>query len=101
MLVPRFVLPLHQFLELMIMGEINVGAQFDDKYTTRDDKVALFYRFCYDDSIDFYFYAIYVEGSYCEIEVNSEGDIIRRNAKQEQCMCTYDGVGYVTSRREA
>lgn len=75
------------------MGEINVGAQFGDKYITRDDKVTLFYRFCYDDSIDFYFYVIYVEGSYC--------DIIRRNAKQEQCMCTYDGVGYVTSRREA
>ena len=35
------------------MGEINVGAQFDDKYITRDDKVALFYRFCYDISIDF------------------------------------------------
>ena len=56
------------------MGEINVGAQFDDKYITKDDKVVLFYRFCYDDSIDFYFYVIYVEGSYC--------DIIRRNAKQ-------------------
>ena len=50
------------------MGEINVGTQFDDKYTTRDDKVALFSRhFCYDDSIDFYFYVIYVEGSYCGI----------------------------------
>ena len=75
------------------MGEINMGAQFGDKYITKDDKVALFYRFCYDDSIDFYFYVIYVEDSYC--------DIIRRNAKQEQRMCTYDGVGYVTSRREA
>ena len=67
MLVPRFVLPLHQFLELMIMGEINVGAQFDDKYITKDDKVVLFYRFSYDDSIDFYFYVIYVEVSYCGI----------------------------------
>ena len=75
------------------MGEINVGAQFGDKYITKGNKVALFYRFCYDDSIDFYFYVIYVEGSYC--------GVIRRNAKQEQCMCTYDGVGYVTSRREA
>ena len=74
------------------MGEINVGAKFGDKYITKDNKVALFYRFCYDDSIDFYFYVIYVEGSYCYI--------IRRNAKQEQRMCTYDGVGYVTSRRE-
>lgn len=35
------------------MGEINIGAQFGDKYITRDDKVALFYRFYYDDSIDF------------------------------------------------
>ena len=75
------------------MGEINVGAQFGDKYITKGNKVALLYRFCYDDSIDFYFYVIYVEGSYC--------DIIRRNSKQEQCMCTYDGAGYVTSRREA
>ena len=76
------------------MSEINIGAQFGDKYITKADKVALFSRhFCYDDSIDFYLYAIYVEGSYC--------DIIRRNAKQKQCMCTYDGVGYVTSRREA
>ena len=76
------------------MSEINVVAQFGDKYITKADKVALFSRhFCYDDSIDFYFYVIYVEGSYC--------DIIRRNAKQEQCMCTYNGVGYVTSRREA
>ena len=56
------------------MGEINVGAQFDDKYITKGNKVALFYRFCYDDSIDFYFYVIYVEGSYC--------DIIKRNSKQ-------------------
>ena len=56
------------------MGEINVGAQFGDKYITKGNKVALFYRFCYDDSIDFYFYVIYVEGSYC--------DIIRRNSKQ-------------------
>ena len=75
------------------MGEINVGAQFGDKYITKGNKVALFYRFCYDDSIDFYFYVIYVEGSCC--------DIIRRNAKQEQCMCTYNCTGYVTSRREA
>ena len=75
------------------MGEINVGAQFGDKYITKGNKVALFYRFCYDDSIDFYFYVIYVEYSYC--------DVIRRNAKQEQFMCTYDGAGYVTSRREA
>ena len=75
------------------MGEINVGAQFDDKYITKGNKVALFYRFCYDDSIDFYFYVIYVEGSYC--------DIIRRNSKQEQCMRTYNCTGYVTSRREA
>ena len=75
------------------MGEINVGSQFGDKCITKDNKVALFYRFCYDDSIDFYFYAIYIEGSYY--------DAIRRNAKQEQCMCAYDGVGYVTSRREA
>ena len=75
------------------MGEINVGAQFGDKYITKDNKVALLYRFCYDDSIDFYFYVIYVEGSYC--------DIIRRNTKQEQCMRTYDGAGYVTSKREA
>lgn len=75
------------------MGKINVGVQFGDKYMTKDNKVALLYIFCYDDSIDFYFYVIYVEGSYC--------DIIRRNAKQEQRMCTYDGVGYVTSRREA
>ena len=75
------------------MGEINVGSQFGDKYITKDNKVALFYRFCYDDSIDFYFYVIYVEYSYC--------DAIRRNAKQEQFMCTYDGAGYVTSRREA
>ena len=75
------------------MGKINVGAQFGDKYITKDNKVALLYRFCYDDSIDFYFYVIYVEDSYC--------DIIRRNTKQEQRMCTYDGVGYVTSRREA
>ena len=56
------------------MGEINVGSQFGDKYITKDNKVALFYRFCYDDSIDFYFYVIYVEGSYC--------DIIKRNSKQ-------------------
>ena len=56
------------------MGEINVGAQFGDKHITKDNKVVLFYRFCYDDSIDFYFYVIYVEGSYC--------DIIRRNSKQ-------------------
>ena len=83
------------------MGEINVGAQFGDKYITKDNKVALFYRFCYDDSIDFYFYVIYVEGSYCEIEVNSDSDIIRRNTKQEQCMRTYNCTGYVTSRREA
>lgn len=75
------------------MGEINVGTQFGDKYITKDDKVALFYRFCYDDSIDFYFYVIYVEGSYC--------GIIRQNAKQEQYMCTYNCIGYVTSRREA
>ena len=75
------------------MGEINVVAQFGAKYITKDDKVALFYRFCYNDSIDFYFYVIYVEGSYC--------DIIRRNTKQGQCMCTYDGAGYVTSMREA
>ena len=67
MLAPRFVLPLHQFLKLMFMGEINVGAQFCDKYITKGNKVALFYRFCYDDSIDFYFYVIYVEGSYCGI----------------------------------
>ena len=83
------------------MCEINVGAQFGDKYITKGNKVALFYRFCYDDSIDFYFYVIYVEGSYCEIEVNSDSDIIIWNTKQEQCMCTYDGVGYVMSRREA
>ena len=75
------------------MGEITVGVQCGDKYITKDNKVALLYRFCYDDSIDFYFYVIYVEGSYC--------DIIRRNSKLEQCMCTYDGLGYVTSRREA
>ena len=75
------------------MGEINVGTQFDDKYITKGNKVALFYRFCYDDSIDFYFYVIYVEGSYC--------DIIRRNTKQGQCMCTYNCTGYVTSMREA
>ena len=75
------------------MGEINVGAQFGDKCITKDNKVALLYRFCYDDSIDFYFYVIYVEGSYC--------DIIRRNTKQEQCMRTYNCTGYVTSRREA
>lgn len=75
------------------MGEINVGAQFGDKYIAKDNKVALFYRFCYDDSIDFYFYVIYVEGSYC--------NIIRRNAKQEQRMCTYNCTGYVTSMREA
>ena len=75
------------------MGEINVGAQFGDKYITKGNKVALFYRFCYDDSIDFYFYVIYVEGSYC--------DIIRRNAKQGQCMCTYNCTDYVTSMREA
>ena len=75
------------------MGKINVGAQFGDKYITKDNKVALLYRFCYDDSIDFYFYVIYVEGSYC--------DIIRRNTKQGQCMCTYNCTGYVTSRREA
>lgn len=56
------------------MGEINVWAQFGDKYIAKDNKVVLFYRFCYDDSIDFYFYVIYVEGSYC--------DVIRRNAKQ-------------------
>ena len=83
------------------MGKINVGAQFGDKYITKDNKVALLYRFCYDDSIDFYFYVIYVEGSYCEIEVNSDSDIIRRNTKQEQCMRTYNCTGYVTSRREA
>ena len=35
------------------MGEVNVGSQFGDKYITKDNKVALFYRFCYDDSIDF------------------------------------------------
>ena len=35
------------------MGEINVGAQFGDKYIAKDNKVALFYRFCYDDSIVF------------------------------------------------
>ena len=75
------------------MCEINVGVQFGDKYITKGNKVALFYRFCYDDSIDFYFYVIYVEGSYC--------DIIRRNTKQEQCMRTYNCTGYVTSRREA
>ena len=75
------------------MCEINVGAQFGDKYITKGNKVALFYRFCYDDSIDFYFYVIYVEGSYC--------DIIRRNTKQEQCMRTYNCTGYVTSRRKA
>ena len=75
------------------MGEINVGAQSGDKYITQGNKVALFYRFCYDDSIDFYFYVIYVEGSYC--------DIIRRNTKQGQCMCTYNCTGYVTSMREA
>ena len=75
------------------MCEINVGAQFGDKYITKGNKVALFYRFCYDDSIDFYFYVIYVEGSYC--------DIIRRNTKQGQCMCTYNCTGYVTSMREA
>ena len=75
------------------MGEINVGVQFGDKYITKGNKVALFYRFCYDDSIDFYFYVIYVEGSYC--------DIIRRNTKQGQCMCTYNCTGYVTSMREA
>ena len=75
------------------MGEINVVAQFGDKYITKDNKVVLFYRFFYDDSIDFYFYVIYVEGSYC--------DIIRRNTKQEQCMCTYNCTGYVTSMREA
>ena len=75
------------------MAEINVGAQFGDKYITKGNKVALFYRFCYDDSIDFYFYVIYVEGSYC--------DIIRRNTKQGQCMCTYNCTGYVTSMREA
>ena len=75
------------------MGKINVGAQFGDKYITKGNKVALFYRFCYDDSIDFYFYVIYVEGSYC--------DIIRRNTKQGQCMCTYNCTGYVTSMREA
>ena len=75
------------------MGEINVGAQFGDKYIAKGNKVALFYRFCYDDSIDFYFYVIYVEGSYC--------DIIRRNTKQEQCMHAYNCTGYVTSRREA
>ena len=75
------------------MGEINVGAQFGDKYITKGNNVALFYRFCYDDSIDFYFYVIYVEGSYC--------DIIRRNTKQGQCMCTYNCTGYVTSMREA
>ena len=75
------------------MGEINVGAKFGDKYITKDNKVALFYRFCYDDSIDFYFYVIYVEGSYC--------DIIRRNTKQEQCMRTYNCIDYVTSMREA
>ena len=75
------------------MGEINVGAQFGDKYITKGNKVALFYRFCYDDSIDFYFYVIYVEGSYC--------DIIKRNTKQEQCMRTYNCTGYVTSRRDA
>lgn len=75
------------------MGEINVGAQFGDKYITKGNKVALFYRFCYDDSIDFYFYVIYVEGSYC--------DIIIWNVKQEQCMYTYDGVGCITYRREA
>ena len=56
------------------MCEINVGVQFGDKYITKGNKVALFYRFCYDDSIDFYFYVIYVEGSYC--------DIIKRNSKQ-------------------
>ena len=83
------------------MGEINVGARFGDKYITKDNKVALLDRFCYDDSIDFYFYVIYVEGSYCEIEVNSDSDIIRRNTKQEQCMRTYNCTGYVTSRREA
>ena len=75
------------------MGEINVGAQFGDKYISKDNNVVLFYRFCYDDSIDFYFYVIYVEGSYC--------DIIRRNAKQGQYMGTYNSAGYVTSRREA
>ena len=75
------------------MGEINVGSQFGDKYITKDNKVALFYRFCYDDSIDFYFYVIYVEGSCC--------DIIRRNTKQGQRMCTYNCIGYVTYRREA
>ena len=75
------------------MCEINVGAQFGDKYITKGNTVALFYRFCYDDSIDFYFYVIYVEGSYC--------DIIIRNSKQEQCMSTADGVCYVTSRLEA
>ena len=75
------------------MGEINVGYQFGDKYIKKGNKDALLYRFCYDDSIDFYFYVIYVEGFYC--------DIIRRNAKQEQRMCTYNCTGYVTSRREA
>ena len=75
------------------MGEINVGSKFGDKYIAKGNKVALFYRFCYDDSIDFYFYVIYVEGSYC--------DIIRRNTKQGQCMCTYNCTGYVTSMREA
>ena len=29
MLVPRFVLPLHQFLKLMIMGEINYGDLYE------------------------------------------------------------------------
>ena len=88
------------------MDEINLGplfngAHFGDKYITRDGKVALFSRFCYDASMDFFFCVLYVEGSYCEIEVNLDGDIIRWNAKQGQYMDTYNGVGYVTSRREA
>ena len=82
----------------MIICELNISILFNvvlfgNKYITINSKASLLSIFCYDNSIDFYFYVIYVEGSYC--------DIIRRNAKQEQFMCTYDGVGYVTSRREA
>lgn len=87
-------------MDEMNAGPLFNGAKFGDKYTTRDGKVALFSRFCYVDSMDFYFCVVYVQGSYCEIEVNLDGDIIRWYDRQRQYMGTYDGAGYITSRCE-
>ena len=42
------------------MGEINVGAQFGDKYITINGKTSLLSIFCYDNSIDFYFCVVYI-----------------------------------------